>query len=141
LSQTPGPIAARQYNCGTQTVTPASGVSFFDSGIGFGTTLPTPPGTFTNFLLRPGIYQVHLSISSVQTTGQGTLTFGFGPFGSILANWLIPSSGPLGGDRLFSVTTANQSVALGLFGGLGGNTAIINAPINSPCLLILTQLH
>src|SRR6516164_3942893 len=74
LSQTPGPIAARQYSCVPQTVPTGANVNFLDDDIGFGTTLPIGSGTvpFTNFLLQPGFYQAHLSIFSFTASpGQG----------------------------------------------------------------------
>src|SRR6516165_1145685 len=110
LSTTPGAVAARLYDCGTQSVAVNGNVSFIDSGIGFGTTLPTGTTSFTSFLLQPGFYQAHLSISFVQSNDPSPQVFK-------LNGWLIPSAGPLSGDRLFSVTTANTSATLELFGG------------------------
>ena len=40
-------IAARQYNCATQVVAQSQFVTFTDSGVGFGTTLPTSTMPFT----------------------------------------------------------------------------------------------
>jgi len=137
LSTTPGAVAARLYDCGTQSVAVNGNVSFIDSGIGFGTTLPTGTTSFTSFLLQPGFYQAHLSISFVQSNDPSPQIFKLNGIAS--AVWLIPSAGPLSGDRLFSVTTANTSATLELF---GGSTAVaIVGEITIPCLLNLTQLH
>jgi hypothetical protein len=134
LSQTPGTpgaIAARQYNCSPlpQTVTTGADVTFVDIGIGFGTTLPTPVGTFSSFLLQPGFYQAHLSAGLLLLGPNSYLSFD--PF--LSATW--PLQGEIvSGDRLFSVTTANTSAKL----LLGGPNAIT---FSGPCLLILTQLQ
>jgi hypothetical protein len=141
LSQTPGPIAAREYSCGTpvQSVLPGAAVNFDDTGIGFGTTLPTGTTPFASFLLQPGTYQAHLSISIVESAALPPIfqsfTLGF-PF----SVWLIQNGAILSGDRLFSVTTPNTTVALELSGGT--TPVIINGtgPF-FPCLLIITQLH
>jgi hypothetical protein len=135
LSQTPGPIAARQYNCDSQTVAVGANVSFVDTGLGFGTTLPTPIGSFSSFLLQPGLYQAHLSVSAAQSTSPPQF-FAFGFFGS--AFWLIPSGSPVSGDRLFQVNPPNTSVAVQLS---GGSTPVSIFLGGGPCLLILTQLH
>jgi hypothetical protein len=154
LSQTPGTpgaIAARQYNCGNpaQTIQFADNVNFVDSGIGFGSTLPTGSSVnFGAFLLQPGIYQAHLSISNVSATpaGQSLALFnainGFTP----LAVWLIQNGINLSGDRLISVTAANTDVIMRLNFSSTPNppspTATINGTNpNAPCLLILTQLQ
>jgi hypothetical protein len=130
LSQTPGAIASRQYNCSSlpQTVPLGTNVSFVDSGIGFGTTLPTPVGPFTSFLLQPGFYQAHWTgIAISELPGQSLI------FGGVLPS--VIWSPNFGGDRLFSVTTANTNAVLELTGGTQG------VSLYSPCLLILTQLH
>src|SRR6516225_1305328 len=97
LSQTPGAIASRQYICPHQLITSGNSVTFTDSGIGFGTTLPTPAGGFTNFVLQPGTYQVHLSVSSFLAVNDSSLIFG-----SSSAIWFFQSalspSPPLSGD-------------------------------------------
>ena len=125
LSTTPGAVAAREYDCGTQSVAVNGNVSFTDSGIGFGTTLPTGTTSFTSFLLQPGFYQAHLSISFVQSNDPSPQVFK-------LNGWLIPSAGPLSGDRLFSVTTANTSVALQVGSGPDSSVSIITSTSTAP---------
>jgi hypothetical protein len=137
LSQTPGAIASRQFQCVLpQTVNYLQDVNFTDSGIGFGTTLPTSTTPFTNFLLQPGFYQVHFeTVIGGATVGSGqTLSFGSFPF----AVWNAPTVGNISGDRLFSVTTANTSAALLFSGGTPNDSFVLFAP---SCLFILTQLH
>jgi hypothetical protein len=145
LSQTPGPIAARQYNCGNpaQTVVVGANVSFVDSGIGFGTTLPTGTTPFTNFLLQPGIYQAHLSISNVVATHSGISLAFFNQTASFAA-WLTQSGAILSGDRLFSVTQPNTTLLLLATLSSGIIPPIPTVTIDGtsfPCVLILTQLH
>jgi hypothetical protein len=139
LSQTPGTpgaIAARQYSCPTQLVASGNNVTFTDSGIGFGTTLPTPIGNFTNFVLQPGTYQVHFSISLFAVSNNSTVTFGSSSAVWFLQSLLNPAP-PLSGDRLLSVTAPNTTEALQYSG-------LLNTPLSitgSPCVLILTQLQ
>jgi hypothetical protein len=107
----------------------SANVSFVDTGVGFGTTLPTSTIPFTNFLLQLGFYQAHLEIpvaNIMPVTGQ----FSFGSFPLTIWN---ANLGNVSGDRLFSVTTANTSAAL-------LNSASSDLPLFTPCLLILTQL-
>jgi len=131
LSQTPGAIAARQYNCGDQTVAVGGSVSFVDSGIGFGTTLPTGTMSFTSFVLQPGIYQFHLTISN-QVSPPDTI-LAIPQEASPQALWLLPlSHTPLSGDRLFSVTTANTSVALQVGSGPDSSVSIITSTSTAP---------
>ena len=136
LSQTPGPIAARQYNCDRQEVIPGRFVTFTDGGIGFGTTLPTPIGPFTSFLLQPGFYQA--SFSTFYTTPATDYDFDFRPFSPVPMWHLLFPSGTISGDRLFSVTTANTSAFLQLVGTVGESSP---ATLGLSCVLVLTQLH
>ena len=133
LGSTPGAIAERQYNCSSlpQTVATGADVTLVDSGIGFGGTLPSGTTPFTNFLLRPGIYQAHLSTGFESFSPGQSLSFGTFPS----AIW--PLSGTyVSGDRLFSVTNTNTIAGL-LFSG--GTT--LSVSLVFPCLLILTQLQ
>ena len=132
-------IAARQYNCATQVVAQSQFVTFTDSGVGFGTTLPTSTMPFTNFLLQPGTYQVHLSISQFTVSINSSLFFGFTYAGWYLSSGLNPAP-PVSGDRLISVTSPNTGVVLGYSAG-SPSTLSINALTTAPCVLILTQLQ
>jgi hypothetical protein len=91
LSQTPGPIAARQYRCGGSVGEINNNVIFSDSGIGFGTTLPVGP-PFSNFLLQPGFYQAHFdtNFSNITDTQGLTLSFGTFPFAIWGSPWVSP---------------------------------------------------
>jgi len=135
LSQTPGAIAARQYNCSPepQTVANFAAVTLVDSGVSFGTTLPTPVGSFSSFLLQPGFYQAHLFTDPVEVAHGPIMSFGnFSPS----AAWSIGGTSKLSGDRFFSVTTANTSAALVYSGG-----GTVDLSLQPQCLFNLTQLH
>jgi hypothetical protein len=136
LSQTPGAVAARQYSC----VIPQNGIvdggdiAFFDSGIGFGTTLPTGTIPFASFFFQPGFYQVSLNITPRSALLLFNPTLSFGSFPS--ATWNMVGAPVVNGDRFFSVTNNNTGAALIYHDGGAGPVSLV-----SPCLLTLTQLQ
>jgi hypothetical protein len=151
-----GAIAAREYICGNppQSVGFGQNVLFNDSGIGFGTTLPTGPSIST-FILQPGIYQAHLTASAQDTIGEQTFNLALnGTFSSV--SWLVGDHPE--GYRLFSVTAPNTGAALQINNPVGLtlpggqisshnfppvllDSTIIGTPPSRLCQLIITQLH
>ena len=113
LSQTPGVLAGRAFQCDfPQTVVPTGAISFVPSlsGVNFGSGISTPTGAgpWVTFLLQPGIYSINFSaeFSPVPTdisASQGTLPVmdTWYPFGSIFV-----------GERLISVSQPNTNLFL-----------------------------
>jgi hypothetical protein len=110
---------------------------FSDSGVGVG-SFGTVGSTFTNFVLQPGLYQVHLSIDNVSPPGstlQMFLNNAPGPY--LQSEWFISFAGvTMGGDRLLAVATANTALS---FQATGPNGPLLIG--GSDCILIITQLQ
>jgi hypothetical protein len=109
---------------------------FADTSVGIG-SFGTTGSTFTNFVLQPGIYQVHLSIDEALSPVANAIYMWLN-YSTQVGSWYIPLSNlyvtvNIGGDRLFAVASANTALSF----QVGGQLDI--GQVN--CTLIITQLQ
>jgi hypothetical protein len=112
----------RQYVCNPAQQNLGAGdplaIVFSDTGVGIG-SFGTVGNTFTNFVLQPGIYQVHLSIDAVTPNGSTVQMFlNDAPGVGYQSDWYVsnlPGLGgnptiPISGDRLLAAGSANTTL-------------------------------
>jgi hypothetical protein len=109
---------------------------FSDTSVGIG-SFGTAGNTFTNFVLQPGIYQVHLSIDEV--SGSGNAISMWLNNNTRVGSWYVPpttfyvTAVNISGDRLLAAASANTSLSFQVNDSL--NIGAAN------CTLIITQLQ